>query len=215
VKTCKLVIIAALLLAVTNVSTFFITREYFNKESEANTPETAAYDETINKIYKELEKETIEGSSEHEAYEHVVQLADKSFVYHQNDTVYILNGGEVIKYRWEEPLDTNTYYQDLIAKFVNLYKMKEDLISKEDITGAGFMPEAYDYGFLAIYPGTYEDYKALIRYYILKRKDLEREILQYKAGKSTIDNVETRYNEYRDAKRKLTDYINSVNLGDI
>jgi len=215
VKTYRLFILAVLLLAVTNTLTFFITKEYFKRAGKANIPESAAYNERLKLIHQELEKETIDGLDEQEAYEHVVQLADKSFVYHQNDTVYILNGGEVIKYRWEEPLDANTYYQDLIAKFVNLFKMEEDSISKEDIVNAGFMPEAADYGFLAVYPGTYEDYKALIRYYILKRKELECEILQYEAGKSTIEEVETCYNEYCTAKSKLTDYINSVTPGDI
>ncbi len=214
-KTYRLLILAALLLAVTNAATFFITKGYFNRADKENIPESATYNERLTLIYKELEKETIEGLDEQEAYEQVVQLADKSFVYHQNDTVYILNGGEVIKYRWEEPLDTNMYYQDLLSKFVNLFKMKEDSISKENIVDAGFMPEAAYYGFSAIYPGTYEDYKALIRYYILKRKELECEILQYEANKSTIDDVEIRYNEYCAAKSKLTDYINSVNPGDI
>ncbi|HEY8500523.1 MAG TPA: hypothetical protein VIL89_07890 [Clostridia bacterium] len=214
-KTYKLLILAVLLLAVTNALTFFITKGHFVKVGKENTPEPAAYSERLELIYQELEKETIEGLDEQASYEHVVQLADKSFVYHKNDTVYILNGGEVIKYRWEEPLDTNMYYQDLIAKFVKLFKMKEDSISKEDIVNAGFMPEAADYGFLAVYPGTYEDYKALIRYYILKRKELECEMLQYEAGKRTIEDVETCYNEYCTAKSKLTDYINSVTPGDI
>jgi hypothetical protein len=215
VKTYRLLILIMLLLAVTNAATFFITKGYFNRADKENIPESATGNERLILIYQELEKETIEGLDEQEAYEQVVQLADKSFVYHQNDAVYILNGGEVIKYRWEEPLDTNMYYQDLLSKFVNLYKMKEDSISKENIVDAGFMPEAADYGFSAIYPGTYEDYKALIRYYILKRKELECEILQYEAGKSTIEEVETCYNEYCTAKSKLTDYINSVTPGDI
>lgn len=214
-KTFRLFILAVLLLAVTNSLTFFITKRYFDKAGKENAPESAAYNERLKLIYQELEKETIDGLDEQEAYEHVVQLADKSFVYHKNGTVYILNGGEVIKYRWEEPLDTNTYYQDLLAKFINLCKMKEDSISKEDIVNAGFMPEAADYGFLAVYPGTYEDYKALIRYYILKRKELEREMLQYEAGKSTIEDVEACFNEYFTAKSKLTNYINSVTPGDI
>jgi hypothetical protein len=215
VKTYRLLILIALLLAVTNATTFFLTKGYFNRAGKENIPESATDNERLTLIYQELEKETIEGLDEQEVYEQVVQLADKSFVYHQNDAVYILNGGEVIKYRWEEPLDTNMYYQDLISKFVNLFKMKEDSISKENIVDAGFMPEAAYYGFSAVYPGTYEDYKALIRYYILKRKELECEILQYEAGKSTIEEVETCYNEYCTAKSKLTDYINSVNPGDI
>jgi GTP-binding protein EngB required for normal cell division len=88
-------------------------------------------------------------------------------------------------------------------------------MSKEDIAGAGFMPEAADYGFSAIYPAAYEDYKALIRYYILKRKELEFEMLKYEAGKSTIEEVETCYIDYCTAKSKLTDYVNSVTPGDI
>ena len=114
-KTYRLLILIMLLLAVTNAATFFITKGYFNRADKENIPESATGNERLILIYQELEKETIEGLDEQEAYEQVVQLADKSFVYHQNDAVYILNGGEVIKYRWEEPLDTNMYYQDLLS----------------------------------------------------------------------------------------------------
>lgn len=170
---------------------------------------------TFDYIYREIENETIEYTNDQEAYDQAVKLPDKSFAYLSDDSVYIINGGEITKCSWEGPLDINEHYQEIIQKFIKLYKAKEHLISKDDIIKAGFMPEIIDYGFANIYSDTSENYRALARYYIQKRKTLELEMAKYEAGDSSAQNVEKCYDEYAGSKGELMEYINSITPGDL
>ena len=82
-----------LLLIVTNLLVFYFTADTFKNDVLVAEPNPR-----IQTIYKELSAETITSKDEQSAYDQVVTFPNKSFVYDINDTVYILNNGEVFRY---------------------------------------------------------------------------------------------------------------------
>ena len=198
-----------LLLIVSNLLVFYFTADTFKNDVLVAEPNPR-----IQTIYKELSAETITSKDEQSAYDQVVTFPNKSFVYDINDTVYILNNGEVFRYTVEDPLDTNKYYQDIINKFIELNKYDRP-ISKEDIVSVGFMPEVINYGFVNIYTDFQEDYKALIKNYIYQRKSIELEILKYINNESTLEKIEDYYEKYSSSKEMLNNYIIDYTPGDL
>lgn len=198
-----------LLLIVSNLLVFYFTADTFKNDVLVAEPNPR-----IQTIYKELSAETITSKDEQSAYDQVVTFPNKSFVYDINDTVYILNNGEVFRYTVEDPLDTNKYYQDIINKFIELNKYDRP-ISKEDIVSVGFMPEVINYGFKNIYTDFQEDYKALIKNYIYQRKSIELEILKYINNESTLEKIEDYYEKYSSSKEMLNNYIIDYTPGDL
>ena len=168
----------------------------------------------IDQIVQELEKETIHSSDKQNAYDQIIEKSDKSFVYDSRGNVIIQNQ-EVYITDFEVPLDVNQYYQDIIEKFINLYKQYDDIITVDNLILAGFRPEVRGYGIKNMYPDIQQNYKALSRYYMNKRIVLELEIERFINSRSSIEKIENKYYDYSLAKKMLNDYIDGITPGDI
>lgn len=194
---------------------FAVTASFKNKiahyESQITNIEKDIY---IEEILQELEKETIHSTDEQNAYDKISERQDKSFLYDSRGMVLIKNS-EIYFNDFKDPLDVNQYYQDIIDKFINLYKQHEEMITVDDLAQAGFMPEVKDYGIKSIYPDAQQNYKALSKYYMNKRIMLELEIEKFMNGRSSIEQIKEKYSGYESAKKMLKNYIDGITPGDI
>ena len=167
----------------------------------------------INSIEQELSEETISATDHQNAYDQLVSRGDKSFVYGDDGSVLIHNG-EVVMYKWTDPLDSNEYYQGIIQCFIKYFSEHQHEIDFTTLSQYGFVPEVAMYGF-AVYPDYYENYHAYANYYKVTRLDLELALEKYKNSNTTIETVNTAYAKYLDAKGMLQKYINDYIPGDL
>jgi len=144
-------------------------------------------------IYEELDGETLMGIDNQELYNQIKDIKSREFKYIEDGRVYIITETGNYIFDWDEVDDINIHYQELINKFMQLYKNKKDVISDDDMLEAGFSWESLGYGILTIYGDRDELYKSYCRNYIYRRADLESALLRYRNGDCTADDVETSY----------------------
>lgn len=212
-KVLCIMIIGAFL---TNLIVFFVVSAVYQEKIDQLQikPENQEEYVRINQIKQEMEEESIKSTDRQNAYDQIINLPDKSFVYDLKNIVIVRNQ-EVCFNDFEVPLDVNQYYQDIIEKFIRLCEEFDNIVSTDALVSAGFIPEVEVYGIKNVYPDWQQDYKALSRYYMYKRLSLELEIERFIDDKSSAEEVENKYNEYKTSKKLLNDYINSITLGDL
>ena len=195
-------------------SVYLLTKQHCQSElTEKQNNEESLRQNKVGSIEKELAEETIIATDDQNAYDQIVSRGDKSYAYRDDGSILIYNR-EVIMYRWTDPLISNAYYQNIIQCFKNYFSEHQYEIDFDGLSKYGFVPEVAAYGF-AVYPDTYENYHAYSNYYKVTRLALELALEKYKSGDYGLDMVNAAYHEFIEAKRMLSQYIQSVIPGDL